>query len=341
MTNQQQTSSELANQQQTSSELANRAGEPTASELRAGEPTANELRAGERGAGERGQQRGTEVKYYTLLIDGQEKVAVSIDGCDLFVQEDISDMNDIILGRKHAKISAECRTVSADQVEILSPIPRPLQDVICLGMNYSAHEVEAARFSKDAFGGEKPKPVFFSKRVTYSQGTRKAIPSYQGLVDSLDYEVELGVILGKDARNIKAEDAEKYIFGYTVINDVSARNLQTSHRQWYFGKSLDGFTPMGPCIVTANEVSFPPSLEIRCWVNGELRQDSNTARLIHGIPEILETLSAGMTLKAGTIIATGTPAGVGMGFETPKFLEHGDEIKMEIEGVGVLENRID
>ena len=263
------------------------------------------------------------MKYYTLLIDGQEKVAVSIDGCDLFVQEDISDMNDIILGRKHAKISAECRTVSADQVEILSPIPRPLQDVICLGMNYSAHEVEAARFSKDAFGGEKPKPVFFSKRVTYSQGTRKAIPSYQGLVDSLDY------------------DAEKYIFGYTVINDVSARNLQTSHRQWYFGKSLDGFTPMGPCIVTANEVSFPPSLEIRCWVNGELRQDSNTARLIHGIPEILETLSAGMTLKAGTIIATGTPAGVGMGFETPKFLEHGDEIKMEIEGVGVLENRID
>ena len=281
------------------------------------------------------------MKYYTLLIDGQEKVAVSIDGCDLFVQEDISNMNDIILGRKHAKISAECRTVSADQVEILSPIPRPLQDVICLGMNYSAHEVEAARFSENAFGGEKPKPVFFSKRVTYSQGTRKAIPSYQGLVDSLDYEVELGVILGKDARNIKAEDAEKYIFGYTVINDVSARNLQTSHRQWYFGKSLDGFTPMGPCIVTANEVSFPPSLEIRCWVNGELRQDSNTARLIHGIPEILETLSAGMTLKAGTIIATGTPAGVGMGFEPPRFLEHGDEIKMEIEGVGVLENRID
>ena len=161
------------------------------------------------------------------------------------------------------------------------------------------------------------------------------------MVDSLDYEVERGVILGKDARNIKAEDAEKYIFGYTVINDVSARNLQTSHRQWYFGKSLDGFTPMGPCIVTANEVSFPPSLEIRCWINGELRQDSNTARLIHGIPEILETLSAGMTLKAGTIIATGTPAGVGMGFEPPRFLKHGDEIKMEIEGIGVLENRID
>ena len=150
------------------------------------------------------------MKYYTLLIDGQEKVAVSIDGCDLFVQEDISDMNDIILGRKHAKISAECRTVSADQVEILSPIPRPLQDVICLGMNYSAHEVEAARFSENAFGGEKPKPVFFSKRVTYSQGTRKAIPSYQGLVDSLDYEVELGVILGKDARG---ERCSKYQSG--------------------------------------------------------------------------------------------------------------------------------
>jgi 2-keto-4-pentenoate hydratase/2-oxohepta-3-ene-1,7-dioic acid hydratase in catechol pathway len=219
-------------------------------------------------------------------------------------------------------------------------IPYPKQDVICLGMNYSAHEVEAARFSENAFGGEKPKPVFFSKRVTYSQGTRKAIPSYQGLVDSLDYEVELGVILGKDARNIKAEDAEKYIFGYTVINDVSARNLQTSHRQWYFGKSLDGFTPMGPCIVTANEVSFPPSLEIRCWVNGELRQDSNTARLIHGIPEILETLSAGMTLKAGTIIATGTPAGVGMGFDPPKFLKAGDVVECTIEKIGTLRNTV-
>ena len=132
----------------------------------------------------------------------------------------------------------------------------------------------------------------------------------------------------------------EYIFGYTVVNDVSARNLQTRHKQWYFGKSLDGFTPMGPCIVSADEIAFPPRLGISCLVNGQLRQDSNTGNLIAGIAEIITMLTEGMTLQAGTIIATGTPAGVGMGMTPPTFLREGDVVECRIEGLGTLRHVI-
>ena len=138
-----------------------------------------------------------------------------------------------------------------------------------------------------------------------------------------------------------ASDAADFIFGYTIVNDVSARDLQTSHKQWYFGKSLDGFTPMGPCIVTADEIAWPPALAISTEVNGELRQNSNTRMLIHGIGEIIETLTRGMTLKAGTIIATGTPKGVIMGMENPEFLVPGDRIACRIEGIGELVNTVE
>ena len=140
---------------------------------------------------------------------------------------------------------------------------------------------------------------------------------------------------------MKKENIQDYIFGYTIVNDVSARNLQTRHKQWYFGKSLDGFTPMGPCIVSADEFAFPPKRRIACRVNGELRQDSNTANLITGIADIIVMLSEGMTLKAGTVIATGTPAGVGMGMKPPTFLKSGDVVECEIEGIGVLRNYIE
>lgn len=218
-----------------------------------------------------------------------------------------------------------------------APIPHPMQDVLCLGINYRAHHEEAGRFNKDAFG-DRPKAIYFSKRVNEATADGDPIPRYENLVDSLDYETELGVILGRDARQVKPEDAEKYIFGYTIINDVSARNLQTGHKQWYFGKSLDGFTPMGPCILTADEVAFPPELSVRCHVNGEKRQDGNTRSFIATITDILCELSQGMTLKAGTIIATGTPAGVGMGMQPPCFLQTGDEIVCEIEKIGTLTN---
>lgn len=221
-----------------------------------------------------------------------------------------------------------------------APIPFPMQDVLCLGINYTAHHEESMRYDAAAFG-DRPKAIYFSKRVNEANCDNGIIPRYEGLVDCLDYEVELGVILGKDAKNIKKQDAEKYIFGYTIINDVSARDLQTGHKQWYFGKSFDGFTPMGPCIITADEVAFPPALGIRCSVNGELRQDGNTRNLMMSISEILTELSRGITLKAGTIIATGTPAGVGMGFDPPRFLKLGDKIICEIEGIGTLTSIVD
>jgi len=146
---------------------------------------------------------------------------------------------------------------------------------------------------------------------------------------------------GRPSRNVRPEEAGDFVFGYTVLNDVSARDLQTGHKQWYFGKGLDGFTPMGPCILTADEgIAFPPALDISCAVNGEERQRSNTSLLIHGVPEIIEELSRGMTLLPGTIIATGTPAGVGMGFDPPKFLEAGDIVECSIQHIGTLRSTV-
>ncbi len=295
------------------------------------------------------------MRYYTVLMDGEEKVATSVDGKSLYVLDGFNDMDALIAAGGVSAIPKDAMMVNAEMVKLLSPIPRPRQDVLCLGINYTAHAEEAERFSKESFGGERPYPIFFSKRVCYSQGTDAPIPAYTGLVDSLDYECELGVVIGKDAKNVKREDVPDYIFGYTIVNDVSARNLQTRHKQWYFsarnlqtrhkqwyfGKSLDGFTPMGPCIVSADEFAFPPKQRIACRVNGDLRQDSSTANLITGITDIIVMLSEGMTLNAGTVIATGTPAGVGMGMKPPTFLKPGDVVECEIEGIGVLRNYIE
>ena len=225
-------------------------------------------------------------------------------------------------------------------VKILSPIPVPLQDVICLGLNYTEHAEEAAAYAKEAFTSKDRYPVYFAKRVNRSPADGDPVPAYADLVDSLDYEAELAVIIGKDVKGISPEEVPGCIFGYTILNDFSARNLQTRHTQWYLGKSLDGYTPMGPCIVTADEVSFPPRLRISSRVNGELRQDSTTDMLIFGIDHIISDLSRAMTLKAGTIISTGTPKGVGMGFDPPKFLHAGDTVTCEIEGIGTLTNPI-
>lgn len=230
--------------------------------------------------------------------------------------------------------------IPLSDVKLLSPIPRPEQDIICLGLNYSEHAVEAKEFNS-TFETEKAAAVYFSKRATYSQGTDAPIPAHVNLTEQLDYEVELAVIIGKDAYNVSEEDAENYIFGYSVFNDVSAREVQTGHNQWYFGKSLDGFSPMGPCIVTRDEFAYPPTLKIKSFVNGEPRQDSSTDHLIHSISEIICELSSGMLLKAGTIIATGTPAGVGMGMNPPTFLKPGDEVVCYVEGIGELKNTIE
>jgi len=232
-------------------------------------------------------------------------------------------------------------SVALEEVRLMAPIPHPAQDVICLGINYMEHAAESARFKNETFDGHRDMSVYFSKRVGRAVACGEPIPAHTGLVRQLDYESELAVIIGRDARHVRAEDASDYVFGYTIINDVSARTLQSEHKQWYFGKSLDGFCPMGPWIVTADEMTCPPDLAICSRVNGELRQNSRTSCMIFRIPEVIEELSGGMTLQAGTIIATGTPAGVGMGMNPPTFLKPGDLVECEIEGIGILSNRVE
>lgn len=281
------------------------------------------------------------MKLVTYLQDGTECVGLlSGDGASLRPLP-CPDMNTLIESGELANIAARAGdAVPLDTVRLLAPIPRPRQDLLCLGMNYKDHLKEAADYDAGAFAKEKPVAVYFSKRVTEAVAPEGAIQSHPGLVERLDYEAELAVILGRTARNVKASEAGDYVFGYTIVNDVSARDVQTGHKQWYFGKSLDGFTPMGPCIVTAEEIPFPPALAISARVNGKTRQSSNTSLLINSIGQVLEEVTAGMTLLPGTIIATGTPAGVGMGFDPPKFLKSGDVVECEIEGIGVLRNTV-
>ena len=287
------------------------------------------------------------MKLVTYRFENTQRVGVLTQDETAVLPLDYSDMNTLIetaspADLRSAASAAECAGVRVPlaEVELLAPIPRPRQDILCLGMNYKDHADEAAQYNAEAFTKEKPVAVYFSKRVSQAVAPEGDIERHAGLVERLDYEVELGVILGKAARNVKAEEAGDYIFGYTVINDVSARDVQTSHKQWYFGKSLDGFTPMGPCIVTADEIAFPPALDISSTVNGEPRQHSNTRLFLTGIPALLEELTAGMTLLPGTIIATGTPAGVGMGFDPPKFLQSGDVVECTIQDIGTIRNTV-
>lgn len=231
--------------------------------------------------------------------------------------------------------------IDLGELRLLAPIPEPRQDVICLGMNYMDHSAEAAKWGKDDFVKNAGKAVYFSKRAAYIVGPGGEIDPHFDIVDGLDYEARARCsVLGKDAYRVSKEDAFDYVLGYSVLNDVSARNLQKAHKQFYFGKSLDTHTTMGPWIVTRDELPGAPELDIRCFINGEKRQDSNTRYMIFGVAEVIAELSQGMTLKAGTIIAMGTPAGVGMGFEPPKYLSCGDVVRCEIDGIGVLENPV-
>ena len=286
------------------------------------------------------------MKLVTYQYDGIERVgALTPDGAAILPLP-YPDMNTLIESASFADLlsaasAAESSgaSVPAAEAVLLAPIPRPRQDIICLGMNYRDHLTEAANYDS-AFAKERPVTVYFSKRVSQAVAPEGFIERHAGLTERLDYENELAVILGKTARDVKAADAADYIFGYTIVNDVSAREVQTAHKQFYFGKSLDGFTPMGPCITTADEIAFPPALTLTTLVNGEPRQSSNTSLLLNSIAEIIEELSSGMTLLPGTIIATGTPAGVGMGFDPPKFLASGDVVACTIEGIGTLRNTV-
>ena len=224
-------------------------------------------------------------------------------------------------------------------VTLLAPIPQPRRNVICLGLNY----VEHAKESAEARGREfKPhqQPVFFTKATHTINGPEAAIPFDAAVSAQIDYEAELAVIIGRGGKNIASANALDHVFGYTCLNDVSARDLQTQHSQFFKGKSLDGACPIGPWLITADELPDPQQLHITCRVNGVTRQDSNTRYMIFTIPMIIEILSRGLTLDAGDILATGTPSGVGFARKPPEFLKPGDVVEVEIERIGVLRNRI-
>ncbi len=284
------------------------------------------------------------MKLYTLLYQGRTFPAVET-APGLAVALPYESMNDLLTDApaRRERLLAQTGegTIPLADCRILAPIPTPRQDILCLGMNYQKHKAEAERFDRDAFTREKLRAVYFSKRANACPGPGDPIPGHFDIVDGLDYETELAVVLGRDACRVSEADAADYVFGYTIVNDVSARNLQTGHKQWTFGKGLDGFAPMGPCLVTKDAFAFPPAQTIRTWVNGELRQDAVTDELIFSIPHIISELSQGMTLQAGTVIATGTPAGVGMGFDPPRFLQPGDVVTCFIDGIGTLENTVE
>jgi 2-keto-4-pentenoate hydratase/2-oxohepta-3-ene-1,7-dioic acid hydratase in catechol pathway len=230
-------------------------------------------------------------------------------------------------------------TVALADAKLHAPIPRPSKNVFCVGWNYLEHFEEGAKKLQD--NRELPKwPVFFSKAPTAVTGPYDNVPFHAHVSTSLDWEVELGVIIGKTGRDISEADAMKHIFGYTVINDVSWRDIQRRHGgQWFKGKSLDGSCPMGPWIVTADGID-PNNLRVTCRVNGVTKQDSNTKFLYFKLPRLIADLSAGTTLEAGDIISTGTPEGVGFARNPPEFMKPGDLLETEIEGIGVLRNTI-
>jgi len=259
------------------------------------------------------------------------------------------DMNGLIaLGRpgldalKTAQAAGGQRLALAD-VKLHAPIPRPLRNIFAVGKNYREHAKEFEKSGFDATGGKDiPElPIIFTKATTSVAASGEAIPSWLDYSHSTDYEGELAVIIGTAGRGIKKADALKHVFGYTIVNDVTARTLQNTHKQWFLGKSLDGYCPMGPAIVTADEIPDLGALRLLTRVNGEVRQDASVGDLIFDVPTIIETLAAVMTLEPGDIIATGTAAGVGIGFKPPRFLKKGDRVAITIEPIGTLENPVD
>jgi 2-keto-4-pentenoate hydratase/2-oxohepta-3-ene-1,7-dioic acid hydratase in catechol pathway len=235
--------------------------------------------------------------------------------------------------------TCEGDSIDLSNIKILSPIPYPKRGIICLGKNYLDH-INEVKSLKNVSSDIPSKPIYFSKIAYPAIGQGDYVDSHSHIVKELDYEVELAIIISKKCKNVKKEDAENYIFGYSVANDISARDIQTSHVQWHKGKSFDTFCPIGPYIVHESKISFPPALEIKSYVNGEIRQNGNTNQLIFDIPTIISDLSAGITLYPGDIILTGTPAGVGAGFNPPKYLVPGDSVECYIENVGTLTNEI-
>ena len=230
-----------------------------------------------------------------------------------------------------------------EDIYLTAPIPTPRRNIFCVGRNYHDHAKEFHESGFDA--SEKDKvipdhPMIFTKATTSVIGPGEDLDLSLDPTGTTDYEGELGVVIGPGGRGIAKDEAYNHVYGYTIINDVTARTLQHRHKQWFIGKSLDGYCPMGPCLVTADEIGDVAKLQLTTTVNGEKRQDAVVADLIFDIPTLIETISAGITLLPGDIIATGTPVGVGIGFDPPVFLKSGDTVAVTVSGIGTLETPV-
>lgn len=291
------------------------------------------------------------MKLATLVVDGETTLAVvSAEGDAFWSVESLTgrrfpSMTDLIAayGSVKAMLAPAGRGRPLSEARVAAPL-KPPRNIMCVGKNYRAHAQEFTKSgfdssAKDASEAIPTDPIIFTKAPETVIGPGEDILYPTGLSTQVDYEAELGVVIGKPVKGVSKAEALDCVFGYVIINDMTARDLQARHKQWFIGKSLDTFCPMGPWLVTADEVDVA-DLDVKCWVNGELRQDANTRDLIFDVPTLIETLSAGLTLLPGDVIATGTPAGVGIGFTPPRFLAPGDEIAIEITRLGRLANRL-
>lgn len=292
------------------------------------------------------------MKFLSYKFDNRDSFGVLtkeqdyvIDLQDFSKQESLLEL--IISAENNKSVIDEIKLLFNDRklfipitkIEITSPIPVPRRNIICLGLNYLDHAKESEQY-KDGDFKLPQAPVYFSKMAASTIGHNDNLELDEELTKKLDYEVELALIIGKTGTNISKEDVYDHIFGFTIMNDFTARDLQSKHTQWFKGKSLDNYTSLGPVITHVNKFQRPLSLYLRTYVNGELRQTSNTKHLIYSIEDIISDFSRGITLLPGDIIATGTPAGVGMGMKPPKFLSKGDIVVCEVEGIGMLSNTI-
>jgi len=285
------------------------------------------------------------VKLVSFRHDNRVRTGAEIDGSIADLSAVAATMLDLIRDgsspeelRRAAEGAKRTPVVSA---ELVAPIPIPARNIFCVGKNYRAHAREFQRSGYDATssGQDIPKaPVVFTKAPSAVIGPGVPIPGHLDPTNSVDYEGELGVVIGRGGRGITAAAAIGHVFGYTIINDVTARALQQEHKQWFLGKSIDGFCPMGPTLVTADEIPDPTRLTLETRVNGEVRQNAPVSDLIFDIPTLIATISRGITLQPGDIIATGTPEGVGIGFKPPKFLKSGDSVAISVEPIGTLTN---
>ena len=286
------------------------------------------------------------MKLVTYESNGQQKIGAVINNDQVVDLSSIANnmLNFIELGdaglaqAQHIIENAVDATPLAN-VQLRAPIPQPKRNVMCLGLNYAEHAKESL-----AVKGKVAKlpefPIVFNKATTAVTGPYDKIPYDTAVSIEIDWEVELGLIIGKRGINIPEEEAMQHVYGYTVLNDISARDLQMQGKQYFKGKSLDGSCPMGPYLITTDEITDPNNLRISCRVNGETKQDSNTKHMIFKIPTTIAYLSKGMTLLSGDIIATGTPDGVGFARTPPEFLASGDILESEIESIGVIKNEI-